>query len=97
MPHEVKADSKTYTPTISTVTVTASAQQFSSVPGTLVQVRARPDNTANVSIGNSGVTLLAGYLLDPGGSTPWVPIANLSSLYYIGANTTDKIDYIVLT
>lgn len=87
---------QTYTPTIGTVTTAITATQFSSTAAKLVQIRARDGNTGNVSIGGSGVTVSAGYELAPGSSTPWFPIANLNTLYYIGSNTSDKADFIVL-
>lgn len=86
----------TYTVTFVTVTTAITATQFASNAGKLVQVRAREGNSGNVSIGGSGVTTAAGYELAPGASTPWLPIANLNLLYYIGANTSDKADAIVL-
>lgn len=86
----------TYTPTFGTVTTAVTATQFASVSARLVQIRAREGNSGNVSIGGSGVTTSAGYELAPGASTPWLQISNLNLLYYIGANTSDKADYIVL-
>lgn len=89
-------EQRPYTPTFGTVTTAITATQFASTAAKLVQIRAREGNAAAVSIGGSGVTTAAGYELAPGASTPWLPVANLNTMWYIGANTTDKADWIVL-
>lgn len=81
--------------TFGTITVTASAVQASSVACRRAHFKARDGNAAAVSIGGSGVTTSAGYELLPGAVTPWFNAANLNEFYVIGANTSDKVDYVV--
>jgi hypothetical protein len=80
--------------TYGTITVTASAVQAASVACRRCHFKARDGNLANLSIGGSGVTTATGYELTPGAQTPWMNTANLNEIWVIGANTTDKVDYI---
>lgn len=80
------------TPTASTVTTAVTATQFSSVACKYARFTAREGNAANVSYGGSGVTTAAGRELGPGATSGWIPVSNTNLYYYIGANTSDKID-----
>lgn len=81
----------------------ASATQMSNVPAVLVCLKAASTNTGNFYIGGSGVTIAdgtadatTGFPLAAGDQTPWLPIANLNTFYYISDNTTDSLIYTVL-
>lgn len=74
---------------------TASAVDLPSVAfaSGLVTLKAPKGNAAAIDIGGAGVTLGNGFTLDPGDSVT-VNVLNLSFLYVVGANTTDKITWI---
>lgn len=60
----------------------------------LVTLKAPKGNAAAIDIGGSaGVTLGTGFQLDPGDSVT-VNVLNLSVLFIVGANTSDKITWI---
>lgn len=58
-----------------------------------VVLKAPKGNAATIEIGAAGETVGNGYVLDPGDSIT-LGLTNLSQLYLIGANTTDKITWI---
>lgn len=73
-----------------TAAVILASVAFTSGPVTLKAPKA---NAAAIEIGAAGETTATGYVLDPGDSIT-LGITNLSQLYLIGANTSDKLAYI---
>lgn len=73
-----------------TAAVVLPAASFASGP---VTFKAPKANAAAIEIGKSGVTVGTGFVLDPGDSVT-LNIGNLSQVYLIGANTTDKLTWI---
>lgn len=59
----------------------------------LVTLKAPISNAAAIEIGQASVTTGTGFILDPGDSVQ-ISVLNLSAVYLIGANTTDKITWI---
>jgi hypothetical protein len=52
----------------------------------LVCLRARKSNTAPIGIGDSTLTVIGtSYQLEPGESTPWLPINDLSKIFVVSA------------
>lgn len=81
-----------------------SATQLPNVPCSLVMLKARGANAGNVYIGSVGVTkpdgstdTTTGFELQPGDSTPWMPIDNLNRLYRTCDNAGDGLTYMALT
>lgn len=86
----------------------ATAKQLPSVRGKWVKFKAAIDNAGNVYLApNSGVTkaagtdtTTAGWGLDAGQETDWLPIGSTGDLdawYLIGDNAGDDVMYIVLS
>lgn len=78
--------------------------QFSSVPCSYVNIKAKADNVGNVYIGKSGVTkvddttnVTAGFELNAGEETGWMPVDNLNRFYIICDNSNDGITYLALS
>jgi|SRR6185295_6893839 len=67
----------------------------STVPKSGIIVKALSTNTASVFVGDSTVTTALGYELTPGESVSFAP-TNLTTLYVIGSNNTDKVCWNVL-
>lgn len=59
----------------------------------LVTLKAPSTNAAPIEIGQAGVTTGTGFILEPNDSVQ-VSVLNLSAIYLIGTNTTDKITWI---
>ena len=58
-------------------------------------VRADDSNTGNVAVGDSGVTMLNGYVLTPGESTNVITANDATALMYVNAATSgDKVSVI---
>lgn len=76
--------------TTTTAAAVLPAAIFAAGPVTLKAPKA---NAAAIEIGKSGVTVGTGFVLDPGDSVT-LNIGNLSQVYVIGANTTDKLTWI---
>ena len=82
----------------------ATAVNMPNIPCKLVMFVAMSDNATNVFIGGSAAvtvaagttTTTAGYMLDAGDTTPWLPIPNLNLLWYIGGASDDLL-YIALS
>ena len=79
------------------------AVQMPDVPCSVVKIRALGTNSGNVYIGGSGVTVpngstnaTAGYELDAGQDTDWIPVENLNKFYLITNNIGDSVCYIAL-
>lgn len=81
---------KTGQQTTTTAAVVLPSVLFGSGP---VILKAPKANAASIEIGAAGVTTATGFVLDPGDSVS-LSIDNLSHLYLIGANTSDKITWI---
>jgi hypothetical protein len=58
-----------------------------------VTLKAPKGNAETIEVGVVGETAGNGFILDPGDIIQ-LPVANLGSLYVIGANTSDKITWI---
>ena len=63
---------------------------FLAGPATL---KAPKSNAATIEIGVVDETTGTGFILDPGDIIQ-IPVTNLSALYLIGANTSDKLTWI---
>jgi len=63
---------------------------FVAGPATL---KAPKGNAATIEVGIVGETVGNGFILDPGDIIQ-LPVTNLSQLYLIGANTSDKLTWI---
>ncbi len=75
-----------------------SAVQLSStsiVPVNGILVQAISTNTASVFIGGSGVTTSTGFELQAGQAVPFT-CNNITDLYVVGSNTTDKVCWNVM-
>jgi len=79
-------------------------RQFSNVPCSWVNIKARATNAQNVYIGASDVTRTsgatnstAGFELDAGQETGWMPVDNLNKFYIIGLNSNDSVVYLALS
>jgi len=79
--------------TSGTTAVQLTATSISMTNGILVQ--ALSTNTASVFIGGTGVTTATGFELQPGQAVPFTA-ANITSLYVVGSNTSDKVCWNVL-
>lgn len=80
-----------------------SAKQLSNIPCSKVKIKAVRSNSGNVYVGVAGVTKVttannttAGFELDAGEDTDWLPVDNLNKLYIICDNAGDDISYIAL-
>ena len=80
-----------------------SALQLPDIACKMVNIKANIDNSGNVHIGVSGVTLdngttdtTTGFQLDASQETGWIPIDNLSKLYRITTNSTDDSTYLLV-
>ena len=69
----------------------------------LVMFVAPNSNTGDVYLGGSGVTvaadtttITAGYELQPGGQTPWIPIRNMNLIFMICDGTGDALLWMAL-
>ena len=69
----------------------------------LVMFVAPNSNASDVYIGGSGVTVAAGtttttagYELQPGGQTPWIPIRNMNLIYMICDDAGDDLLWMAL-
>ena len=78
-------------------------RQLSNVPASYINIKARATNADNVYIGKSGVTTAgastnttAGFELDAGEETGWMPVDNLNRFYIIGPNSNDSVLYLIL-
>ena len=76
----------------------ATAVQLADRSCEMVMFVAPNSNTGDVYIGTSGVTkaagtttTTAGYELQPGAQTPWIPVRNLNQFYIISDSTADDI------
>lgn len=81
----------------------ATAVQMPDVPCRMVMFKAHTDNSGNVYIGASTVTVAdgvtdvtTGLQLDAGDSSPWLLVPNLNKLYRISDNATDDLTYMAL-
>jgi hypothetical protein len=81
---------------------TATAVQMPDIPCAKVKFKAVKTNTGNVYIGGAGVTKVgggsnnetAGYELDAGEETDWLPVDNLNKFYRICDSAGDELVYI---
>jgi hypothetical protein len=81
---------------------TITAKQLPDIPCSKVKIKAVRSNSGNVYIGGANVTKVAGgannetagYELDAGEETDWLPIDNLNKLYRICDNAGDELVYI---
>ena len=76
----------------------ATAVQLPARTCRMVAFVAPNSNAGDVYIGGSGVTVAAGtttttagYELQPGGQTPWIPVSNLDLFYMICDNAGDDL------
>lgn len=79
--------------TSGTTAVQLDASSIASTNGILVQ--ALSTNTASVFIGGSGVTTSTGFELQAGQAVPFT-CNNITNLYVVGSNTTDKVCWNVM-
>lgn len=79
--------------TSNTTAVQISSSSTPSTNGILVQGLSA--NTASVYVGGSGVTTATGFELQPGQAAPFT-CSNITALYVIGSNSTDKVCWNVL-
>jgi hypothetical protein len=77
--------------------------QMPDIPCAMVNIKALTDNAGNVYIGGLGVTVpgtktneTAGFSLDSGQETGWLPIDNLNKLWMITDANGDDVSYLVL-
>lgn len=82
----------------------ASATQLPTVSCKMVKFKARANNSGNVYIGKSAVTLpdgttdtTTGIELSPGDDSGWLPVTNLNIFYRICDNAGDDLTYIALS
>lgn len=74
-------------------TTSAAPLPAASITSGPVTLKAPSSNAAPIEIGGSGVTVGTGFVMNPGDLVQ-VSVQNLSNLYLIGANTSDKITWI---
>ena len=80
-----------------TVGLTAVQISSSSVQTRLVQVKAMSTNTNKIYIGwSNAVTTSTGHELSAGEFTAWIPVSDLSKLWFISDAATQKISYLYL-
>ena len=77
--------------------------QMPDVPCSRINIKALVDNSGNVYIGGSNVTVpgastneTGGFTLDAGQETGWLDIDNLNKLWMITDNNGDDVSYLVL-
>ena len=80
-----------------------SATQLEARTCRMVMFVAPNSNTGDVYLGGSGVTVAAGtttttagYELQPGGQTPWIPIRNMNQMFMICDGTGDDVLWMAL-
>lgn len=104
MPNPLPTAAATFgTPKSGELAGSASATQMPSIACSLVVFKAVASNAGNVYVGVSGVTkpdgttdTTTGYELQPGESTPWLPVSNLNVFYRICDNAGDDLTYLAL-
>lgn len=104
MPNPLPVQNEKYgTPKSGELQGSASALQMPDISCSLVSFKALGSNAGNVYIGVSGVTkpdgttdTTTGYELQPGDSTPWIPVSNLNVFYRICDNAGDDLTYLAL-
>lgn len=79
-----------------TATVTGTAAALPSHACGLVMLKAATANTQPITIGQSGVTAGAGWVLAAGASTPWIPISNVGLIYAIAASGSQTLEILFL-
>lgn len=80
------------------------AVQLPDIACNLVNIQAQSTNAGSVYIGNSSAVTVpggttnqtAGWELDAGQQTGWLPLSNLSQLWIIGDNAGDDIIYMLV-
>ena len=79
------------------------AAQLPSITCGLVKFKALNDNAGNVYIGGANVTVAgtetnttAGFQLDAGEETGWIPVSNLNQFWMITDNNADDLVYLAL-
>lgn len=81
-----------------TVTTAGTAVQGPDVPGASFAIKAHPDNTDTVWVGNASntVTSSTGYPLNPGEAVP-IDVTNLSLLWFNADVNGEKVCWLRLT
>lgn len=81
----------------------ATALQLPDIKCRMVMLKAMDDNTGDVYVGGSGVTIpdgttdaTSGLQLSPGEFSPWIPVSNLNLLYRICDNAGDDLTYLAV-
>lgn len=75
------------------VVMALSRRQFPDTPCEMVWFKADPDNASDVFLGGNDVSSLVGIELTAGDVWGPIPIDNLNLYWYVGNNTTDRLQY----
>jgi hypothetical protein len=81
--------------------VAVTAKQCPNIACDMIKFRTHPLNTGYIHIGwNASVSITdgtqdtsTGLILGPGSDSGWIPVTNMSLLFYIGSVAGDKITY----
>jgi hypothetical protein len=92
-----------YVPITGELAGVTSATQMPDRQCSMVRFKAKGDNSGNVYIGGSGVTVpngstdtTSGFPLDAGEDTGWLPCDNINRFYRICDGTGDAVSYLAL-
>ncbi len=79
-------------------TVGTSVARLSTLPFTMVRLKALSTNAASIFIGlqGSGVTVANGFELEPGDDTGWIPVDNLNLFEAISASAAQSLRYMAV-
>jgi len=78
------------------VAMTLNRTQLPNIPIEMVWFKADPDNTSDVFLGANNVSNLVGIELIAGDVFGPIPVDNLNAFWYVGNNTTDRLQYMIV-